>query len=91
MQKNSENEKWWTPAMTAGILSVIFAMISARTVSVGWIFCCAVTLVAAIAAGLLTFLSKRIRVSALLGVGLGLIGVIFVVWSYHHAGIAGAD
>ena len=93
MKPNPQTPKVNRVAFVASGISLLFATLSFRVTSVGWILCCAIAVVSAIFAGIYCFTgagdngARRLSGSAV--VATLLIVSVLLVYSYKHAVIGG--
>ena len=80
-------------AFVASGISILFAVLSFRSASVGWILCCAIAVVSAIFAGIYCFTGVGgdgpRRLSGSTVVATLLIVSVLLVYSYQHAAAGG--
>ena len=80
-------------ALLGGIVALIFALISWRAHSVGWLFSCAATSVSAIVAFIFGFVGltggKGARGRHLAGIILGVVAAVLIYYSYLRVSLHG--
>jgi len=93
MSPDPQTPKASRVAFVASGISILFAALSFRVTSVGWILCCAIAVVSAIFAGIYCFTgvggegSRRLSGTAV--VATLLIVSVLLVYSYKHAAAGG--